>query len=1451
MLADTIEPIRAAFDGLLPQANIRVWQAPGPVRELDAANTWRRQAAELLREAFLASLKPDVVHVSSLFEGYGDDAATSIGRFTESYPTAVTLYDLIPLLNPDEQLKANASYMDYYWRKIGHIERARLLLTISESSRTEALNALHIPADSAVNISSAADARFKPAGYTDAQQTSLFSGFGIQRPFVLYVGAADPRKNLERLIAAFAALPPALRGRHQLVIAGVSDQQQRQNLQLAAKGAGLDDDALCLAGEVSDEQLPALYNLCRLFVFPSLHEGFGLPALEAMACGAAVIASNTSSLPEVVGREDALFDPTDEQAIANKMAQALTDADFRRGLQQHGLEQARRFSWDASARRAIAAFEQLHARQTPEAAPARCRPPRRPLLAYVSPLPPERTGIADYSAELLPELARHYDIEVVTPQAEVTHPWVRANCPVRSVAWFRANAPRYDRVMYHFGNSPFHSHMFDLLPEVPGVVVLHDFFLSSVQWHDEAHGVRRNAWTRELQHAHGYAAVRERFDSPDAAHVVRRYPCNLSILQHAQGIIVHSQASRELARQWYGSDFAKDWTVIPLLRAPALANDAPDARRKARQELGVPDEAFLVCSFGMLGPSKANHRLLDAWLASPLAQNPHCQLVFVGENHGGDYGAELLAAMQMSGLGSRISITGWVNEAVFRQYLLAADMAVQLRSRSRGETSAAVLDCMNHGLPTIVNAHGSMAELPDDAVRMLPDELTDAQLAEALSLLHADIEQRRTLGSKAQHMVRQLHAPSACAGQYTEAIERFHAQAQAGSQALIRAMASLDNGPQDDASWLGLVHCMARNHPLPRPTRQLLVDVTATARSDLKTGIERVARALLLEWLQRPPVGFQVEPVCLNNVGSSWHYRYARSFASHLLEFPPDALADTPAEYRHGDILLTLDLSGDALVHAEKAGLYRELRNAGVEIYCTLYDLLPIRMPQFFPPGADQGFSEWLSAIARCADGVVAISRSAANDFADWMRVHGQHRPTPCKLAWSPLGADLMNSAATRGLPGEAPAILATLSASPSFLMVGTIEPRKGHLQTLAAFEMLWAKGEQINLVIVGKEGWVGLDASARRTIPEIVERLHHHPEAGRRLFWLEGISDEYLEKLYATCACLISASEGEGFGLPLTEAMRHKRPIIARDIPVFREVAGSRAHYFSGSASQELANSIGEWLTMFRNNRIPAMHDENPRTWRDSANGFIAAIMGGEWPLHLCNAELSKKALDRHLDLIHQARISLVSSMLPAGKVILDLGGANCPLYKMGYPHPFDKLILIDLPPEQRDFYREVVVDTDGNGGEIVIQYSDMTELDDFPDESVDLIWSGQSIEHVSPEAGRRMCKSAFRVLRKDGAFCLDTPNRQLTEIHTRGIGGGFIHPEHCIEYRPEQLKQLLLDAGFVIKQSLGVCEMPNTLATGEFSYEDFLYGQKIVNDVSRGYIQYFHCVKPSIKIT
>jgi glycosyltransferase involved in cell wall biosynthesis len=1192
LFPDTIEPIRAAFDGLIPQDQIRVWHAPGPVCHIEPANNWRRKTAELTRESFLASLQPDIVYVTSLIEGLGDDAVTSIGLLTQAIPTAVTLYDLIPLINRKPYLD-NPAVESWYENKLDQLRRADLLLAISESSRQEGIKYLGFPHDQAIHVGTAADPQFQCIDISNAKKRSVRERYGLLREFVMYTGGIDHRKNIEGLIRAYALLPKSLRENHQLAIVCSVQPESRRLLEELAKQQGLAADEVILTGFVSEEDLIALYHLCKAFVFPSRHEGFGLPALEAMSCGAAVIAANTSSLPEVIGREDALFDPLDDKSIAEKLTQVLTDSAYRAELIRHGLEQAKRFSWDKSAKVAITAFERFHARREKSRQSASLSK-HRPKLAYISPLPPERSGIADYSAELLPELARHYEIEVIVAQDTIADPWIKENCSVRGVEWFASHAYHYERVLYHFGNSTYHQHMFGLLARVPGVVVLHDFFLSGIVHHMDALGFSPNCWTRELYHSHGYKAVQGRFHAKDTSDVVWKYPCNKTVLENAQGVIVHSERLQRFAGQWLGETFAKDWSVIPLLRIPAVTG----GRAKARSALGLDEAVFMVCSFGLLSPNKQNRHLLDAWLASPLSKDKRCHLVFVGENHAGDYGADLTATIRNSGLSDRISITGWTDMAQFRQYLAAADMGVQLRTLSRGETSAAVLDCMNYGLPTIVNANGAMADLPNDAVWMLPDEFDDADLTRALETLWKDEKKRHIIGTLAREVVHTRHTPRTCADRYALAIERYYEQEKNGRDGLINAITKMDDKPIDEHGWLSLSLAIAQNDQQPAK-KQLLLDVSVLVQSDAKSGIQRVVRSILSELLANPPNGFRVEPVYAYPDGS---YRYARQFTLGFMNCPNTDLVDDTIDVANGDVYLYLDLTHH--IALAQVDFYAYMRRVGVQINFIVYDLLPILMPHRFPDGVHTLHARWLDMIAH-TDGVLCISRAVADEMAEWLAVFGPERLRPFKLGWFHLGADVTGSVLTKGLPGDAEHVLQALSTRHTFLTVGTVEPRKGQMQTLAAFEQLWNQGMDANLVIVGKQGW---------NVDLLVERLRHHSERSKRLFWLDGISDEYLGKVYAASSCLIAASEGEGFGLPLIEAAQYKLPIIARDIPVFREVAGEHAYYFSGLEAVDLANAVKDWLALDKAGKAPQSDTMPWQTWKQSTQNLLDVILGGQW---------------------------------------------------------------------------------------------------------------------------------------------------------------------------------------------------------------------------------------------
>jgi len=1172
--------LRQRLAELLPPERLLSWTPPAGIAALHPEGAWLRRACEAMRENFIAGLNPDILHISSLFEGLSEDAATSIGRGSARPACAVTLYDVIPALHPEIYLDPYPATERWYRGKLEHLCRADLWLAISQSTRREAIDLLGLPGERVLAIGAAVDAQFGKVSLSYEQIAGLRERMGLDRPFLLYTGGIDPRKNIDGLIRAFATLPSAMTEGLQLMLVCAVDATERSRLQRLAEQAGLRAGALVVSGFVDSDDLVALYNLCRLFVFPSWHEGFGLPALEAMACGAAVIAADSSSLPEVIGRGDALFPARDERAMAAKIHQVLNDDGLRLDLQRSGLIQAQKFSWDSTAKAALDGFARLATQARPQVRPVGVTAAPRPRLAYLSPLPPAQSGIADYSAELLPALARHYDIEVITDQTALQDPWISVNCRVRTMAWFERNGGRYDRILYHFGNSGFHHALFAQLERHPGMVVLHDFYLSgAIAYGDWTLG-ETHVFNRALYRDHGYGALAESFTSADGTDAVWKYPCSLTVLQQAMGIILHSRYARQLLSDWYGGGFFDRLTLIPVVRRPV----ATIGRAAARRSLGLTEADFLLCSFGLLGPTKLNDRLLNGFLASALGADPGCRLVFVGENDPGYYGDGLTTAIASSEAARRISITGYASPELYRLYLAAADLAVQLRGRSRGETSAALLDCLNYGVPTLANAVGAMAELPEDCLYRLPSDCDAATLAAALQQMRASPARRAKLAKKARAMIARDHAPDKIAALYRAAIERAYA-APDGLQATIAAAVGEQAPLPDHPDWQKLAESLAASFPPPGPVKQLLVDVSELVQGDRGSGIQRVVRNILAAWLRAPPPGYRVEPVA---AAAGQAYRYARRFAFALLG-GPCLLEDEIVQVAAGDCFLGLDLA-PFVIPAQKDWLAR-LRATGVRTGFVVYDLLCVEMPDFFLPNAADDFARWLDCVSD-ADFALCISAATRQSLETWLAGHRPDRLGKLKLDHFRLGADF----AAGTLPATLPQAWRERAPGPVLLMVGTIEPRKRHDEALAALEELWTRGHQVTLAIVGRIGWM---------TETLVERLRNHPERNRRLFWFESADDAELAALCGDAAGLLQTSMGEGFGLPLLEAAFYRLPILTRDLAVFREVAGDSARYFSG----DLAADLELWLAELKQGRAPQSHGIEQPSWQDCARQLAALL--------------------------------------------------------------------------------------------------------------------------------------------------------------------------------------------------------------------------------------------------
>jgi glycosyltransferase involved in cell wall biosynthesis len=444
-------------------------------------------------------------------------------------------------------------------------------------------------------------------------------------------------------------------------------------------------------------------------------------------------------------------------------------------------------------------------------------------------------------------------------------------------------------------------------------------------------------------------------------------------------------------------------------------------------------------------------------------------------------------------------------------------------------------------------------------------------------------------------------ADSQAPQRFADAVEEIarHGPAAQYRQSL-RDLAGTGSPDPRDRALIAAATALAAQQPADGP-RQLLVDISALVQADLKTGVQRVVRSILLALINDPPAGYRVEPVYSTNIHQC--YRYARRYGLDLVGAPDVAGDDDPVAYQAGDIFLGLDMALSITVN--NTGLLDTMRALGVAVYFVVYDMLPVLQPHAFPYGAAQYFKAYLDTLTGHADGVLCISRAVADELIDWIGQHGAARDTPLKIGHFHLGADLDASAPSTGMPGDAMHVLAALAARPSLLMVGTLEPRKAHAQALAAFDLLWQRGVDVNLVMVGKLGW---------QVDAVAAALRAHPRFGKQLFWLTGASDELLGESYRLAAALLAPSLGEGFGLPLIEAAQHGLPIIARGLPVFREVAGEHAFYFDGTEPAQLADAVEAWLALFRHGQAPASTAMPWLTWAQSAGQVQEAIVHDRW---------------------------------------------------------------------------------------------------------------------------------------------------------------------------------------------------------------------------------------------
>jgi glycosyltransferase involved in cell wall biosynthesis len=272
-----------------------------------------------------------------------------------SYARVVTIHDLVPLVMPETCACSVQSHVTHRTLVRWVAKRAGHIITDSDCTRRDVIEHYRVPPDRVTTVYLAAGNAFRPVEDTE-QLLAVREKFDLPDEFILYVGTLEPRKNLVRLIGAYKRALPSLGG-IPLILGGGLGWKYDEILR-AAKDPSL-EGRVRLLGRVPDDDLPALYNLATVFVFPSLYEGFGLPVLEAMACGTPVITSRTSSLPEVAGAAGLLVDPLDEDEIARAMVDVVSQECLRSTLSREGLAQAAKFSWQRCAQETLEVYRNV------------------------------------------------------------------------------------------------------------------------------------------------------------------------------------------------------------------------------------------------------------------------------------------------------------------------------------------------------------------------------------------------------------------------------------------------------------------------------------------------------------------------------------------------------------------------------------------------------------------------------------------------------------------------------------------------------------------------------------------------------------------------------------------------------------------------------------------------------------------------------------------------------------------------------------------------------------------------------------------------------------------------------------------------------------------------------------------------------------------------------------
>ena len=666
----------------------------------------------------------------------------------------------------------------------------------------------------------------------------------------------------------------------------------------------------------------------------------------------------------------------------------------------------------------------------------------------------------------------------------------------------------YDQIFIQLGNSPHHKNAFKLAANYPSIILCHDIKFGNTL--KNLHGEDKE-WMPELD----VLSVHEG-DHVDIIGLSR-------ILNLALGVIVQSQTATNLLQQ----------LGIPKSKIKRVLHPSLSTATLSKFDLDKSENFSEVVSAGFITPNKGYEILIDAISIYNAENSANISLKLVGAAEA-DYSKLLFTRANSRAV--ELEITGYLDFSSYLNELSSSQIAVQLRTTDSGEASGVVSDLLSFGVPTIVNNIGAFKDLPENVVRKVAEFPNSTDIAKALGDLKL-FEVRNEFSRSAKIFNEDFAKPQNWAEEVFNFIQtRYELDLVNNARKYSSLVSDSDLDP-----LIAFLHSVEKTDLSFGYSFKIGSDVSNLKNTKFISGIQRATLEIHRN-LREPTVNnrYVFSGVTLSGDLDSIelpHPQIARDFLVSGIQNSIENL----------DALLLLDLN----FHYFKSQSFNHLVQRGTPIITNVYDVLPLTNPEWFPSGtANNLFIPWINSVLKYSSDIIVNSEATHVELKNLK----QFSSFKGLVHVAPLGIsnDFQRVQAER--------------VQFRTLLVGTIEPRKGHEDALNAFDQMHARGISVELHIVGRQGWM---------VESVITRITSHDLFNRKLFWHSECSDVELIQLYGTSQVTLVTSKGEGFGLPLIEALSQGSKVVARDIPVFREIGQQSVTFFNSDAS----NLVDVWI--------------------------------------------------------------------------------------------------------------------------------------------------------------------------------------------------------------------------------------------------------------------------------